>query len=464
MGAATKPREAPTTTSSPTPRESGVPATDRRVAGLLSAWAPPGLPADDRSPIDPEIRVGRSSQAGWCIRDDQLSRTHFAVVAVGARLLLRDEGSRNGTFVNGARVESAREVSPGDVIRAGSCVFVVTPDLAGVGPPGERAGFGIAGRFHAVPIVRQLRLAARTGRHILLHGETGTGKELTARALHAILADFGRTGPLAARNAAQFAGDDDAVATLFGVRRGAFTGAEPRVGALETAHGGTLFLDEVHNLPPRVQRSLLRFAEDGLLHRVGEPSPHVADVRLVLGINLDVASALASGRLAHDLAARLHRVSLPPLRDRRADVPSILLDLLRRRLPAAADEAMGALDATWVDRICRADYRDGNVRELDGIAAVATATLAEGTTPSRALRAALAQALPSENGGIDPVADPSASAYERHRPLILATYAEVRGNLSRLEDELRSRGLACNRRWLSVYLDRWGARAVRRRR
>ena len=126
------------------------------------------------------------------------------------------------------------------------------------------------------------------------------------------------------------------------------------------AAGGTLFLDEVHNLPLRVQRSLLRFAEDGLLQRAGEPTGRRGDVRLVLGTNVAVEAAVADGRLAHDLLARLHRVGIPPLRERRADVPAIFLEVLRRTLdPDTFSVVEKHIDAGLAERLCLHDYREG---------------------------------------------------------------------------------------------------------
>ena len=187
-----------------------------RVPGLLLAWSPAGIVADDRAPIDRPLVVGRSCSARWCVPDQQLSRLHLAIEPAGSRLVLADRGSRNGTYLGGERVTTAREVEPGSVIRAGECVFVVVDDLNSVGTPGERAGFGMAGPFHAPAIERRLRIAARTGRNVLIEGETGSGKELAARALHGLTAALGRAGPLVAHNAARFAGEDDAVTTSLG--------------------------------------------------------------------------------------------------------------------------------------------------------------------------------------------------------------------------------------------------------
>ncbi|MBN1771634.1 MAG: sigma 54-interacting transcriptional regulator [Deltaproteobacteria bacterium] len=444
------------------------------VPGLVLAFAPVGLATHDRARVGAdELTVGRAPAAAWCIPDERLSRAHFAVRFADERFVARDLGSRNGTFADGARLETPRELAPGTVLRAGECAFVLERDLGRLAAPGERPAHDIAGRFHGPPLVQRLRLAAHTGRHVLLHGETGAGKELAARALHALLARTGRGGPLVAQNAARFAGEDDAVSSIFGLVKGAFTGVEARPGALEQAAGGTLFLDEVHNLPVRVQRSLLRFAEDGLGPRVGEAVGRKLDVRLILGTNVPLDQAVADGRLAHDLVARLHPVAVPPLRDRRADVPGIFAAVLHRVLAALGHEAeavLAALDARAAERLLRHDYRRGNTRELESLAALVAARLAVGEPPAAALRGALDEALPAApapapagDPGAEPNAlDAAASAYERHRAEIVAAYREVDGNLTRLEQVLEARGVRCSRRWLAVFLERWGVRARRR--
>ena len=124
-----------------------------------------------------------------------------------------------------------------------------------------------------------------------------------------------------AHNCARSATEEEAVSTLFGVGKGVFSGVSARPGLLEQAADGILFLDEAHVLSPRVQRSLLRFAEDGVFARIGENIARQLRLLLVLGTNLDVELATAQGFLAFDLVNRLQQVAIPPLGERRADVP-----------------------------------------------------------------------------------------------------------------------------------------------
>jgi DNA-binding NtrC family response regulator len=449
------------------------------VPGLALAWCPPGLTVDDRAPLLREVTIGRSSSCTWCIRDRMLSREHLSVAPCEAgRFLVRDLASRNGVHVDGAKIERDREVGAGAVIRAGGCVLVVVPDLLELTPPGASiAATSMAGPFHSGAIDRQLRLAARTGRAVLLEGETGVGKELAARRLHDLFvalprAGAARTGQLHVHNAACFAGEDDAVGALFGVGKGAFTGVEPRAGALELAQGGTLFLDEAHALPLRAQQALLRFVEDGHVRPLGQPVQgrgRAVDLRLILGTNLLVDRACDDGRLAHDLVARLHRVHLPPLRERRADIPRIFLALVAETASRAEADAIAAsLGAELVERLCVHAYRRGNARELLGVAASACARIAEGEDASEALAHAIGE-LSGDHWAAAPAgprapADEDASSYERHRREILDSYRAHRGNLSHMVEHLRASGVPCTRQWLATYLDRWGVRPIPRRR
>jgi DNA-binding NtrC family response regulator len=434
------------------------------------AWKSPGLRCDDRAVIGPRLVVGRSSSCGWCVADQRLSRKHFIVeAAADGRFLIGDAGSRNGVFLNGSRLERTRETDPGAVIRAGGCVFVVQRDLGALAPPNTPTPPHMAGRFHTGPLVHRLRVAAQTERHVLIEGESGVGKELAARLLHQVWGELGRDGrpeKLLAHNVACFAGEDDAVSTLFGVGSGVFTGVHSRTGALELAHGGTLFLDELHNLPVRVQRSLLRFVEDGLVNPLGKVvEGRSVDVRLVVGTNQPVDVACDDGVIAPDLVARLHRVVIPPLRERRADIPALFVHIADQTLPEElAARVFSALDAAIMERLCLHDAKRGNVRELQDFIALVKGLLAEGEPVERAIGAAFDEMIRSPEAAPSTECDePPRSPYEIHREEIIRTYRELDGNVSKLERVLRGRGIDCTRRFLSEYLDRWGVRSVRRR-
>jgi transcriptional regulator with PAS, ATPase and Fis domain len=197
---------------------------------------------------------------------------------------------------------------------------------------------------------------------VLLVGETGTGKELLARAIHA--ASERSQSPFVALNCALFS-EALLESELFGHARGAFTGATAtKLGLVEAAAGGTLFLDELAEMPRAIQAALLRFLELREFRRLGETELRRADVRIVAAMQLDVDEAIESGQLRRDLGFRLDvfRIQVPALRERHEDVPELALriaDEVASRLGCEPlSFAPGALDA-----LCRHSF-PGNVREL----------------------------------------------------------------------------------------------------
>jgi len=199
---------------------------------------------------------------------------------------------------------------------------------------------------------------------ILIRGETGTGKELFARLVHVL---SGRTKDrFVAINCAAIP-EDLVESVLFGHRKGAFTGAvRDQQGKFDLANGGTLFLDELAELPLPAQAKLLRILQDGIIEPVGAEKPHEVDVRVVAATNRDVAKAITAGAFREDLYYRLNvgEVMLPPLRDRRSDIPKIALQVLDRvnatmRSPKRlSQEALARLQShPW----------PGNVRDLQNV-------------------------------------------------------------------------------------------------
>jgi len=206
------------------------------------------------------------------------------------------------------------------------------------------------------------RVVAADG-NVLVTGETGTGKELVARAIHynGARAD----GPFVAENCAALA-PELLTSELFGHRRGAFTGAlEDRAGLFEEAHRGTLFLDEIGDCPPEVQVRLLRVLDQREIRRVGDNRPIAVDVRVIAATHRDLEALVDEGRFRRDLFYRLSvfTVALPPLRARREDIPLLAQHFLERHCARRNRRVLG-LSAEALARLAAHDFA-GNVRELD---------------------------------------------------------------------------------------------------
>ncbi len=211
-------------------------------------------------------------------------------------------------------------------------------------------------------VLETIARAALSDAPVLLRGESGTGKGVLARALHA--QSPRRTHPFVVVNCPTLS-DELLTSELFGHRRGAFTGAvDDQPGRVEAAQSGTLFLDEIGEISPGLQAKLLRFAQDKEFERLGESQTRRADVRLVAATNRDLEADILAGRFREDLLYRLNviEVVVPPLRERVEDLPRLVTAFLtfcaraaRRPAPALSDAAWAALRAyTW----------PGNIREL----------------------------------------------------------------------------------------------------
>ncbi|HKE19715.1 MAG TPA: sigma 54-interacting transcriptional regulator [Kofleriaceae bacterium] len=246
--------------------------------------------------------------------------------------LVEDAGSKNGTALNGARCPRAA-LSDGDRIDVGCACFLFR--LVGPGPRGDAgpalsplATFSpsLAASFAAIERIARSRLS------ILLMGQTGVGKEVVARAAHDL---SGRSGAFVAVNCAAIPANL-VESTLFGHRRGAFSGAsESRAGTVRSAADGTLFLDEIGELSPAAQASLLRVVQEREVVPVGESDPVPVDVRFVAATNRDLWAEVEAGRFREDLLARLAglTVHLPPLCERREDLGLLVSRLLQRVAP-----------------------------------------------------------------------------------------------------------------------------------
>ncbi|HWO22178.1 MAG TPA: sigma 54-interacting transcriptional regulator [Kofleriaceae bacterium] len=275
--------------------------------------------------------------------DGWLSTRHARLTRVLRRWVLEDTGSKNGCFVDGVR-RSQAELADGALIELGHAFFLYRDDLphAPDAPPVVDAGALAAPAQAFVTLSPQLartfeRLAvvARSRVPVLLEGQTGTGKEVIARAIHDISQ---RAGPFVAVNCGALP-RDLLEAELFGHRKGAFSGAtEERPGLVRAADGGTLLLDEIGDLPALSQAALLRVLQEHEVRPVGGTRPVQVDLRVVAATHRSLDGMVDRGDFRADLLARLagHRMELPPLSARREDMGLLLTALIRRADPSLA--------------------------------------------------------------------------------------------------------------------------------
>ena len=240
---------------------------------------------------------------------------------------------------------------------------------------------------------------------VLIQGESGTGKELVAKSIH--YNSRRKSGPFVAVNCAAIP-ENLIESELFGHERGAFTGASARrIGKFEQANTGTLFLDEIGDMQPALQAKLLRVLEDRQFQRVGGTSTISTDIRVLTATNQDLAATIESGDFRLDLYYRIaaFRIVIPPLRERREDIP-ILANHFVKKYADATEKTISAISVDALDALIRHDF-PGNVRELEN--AIESAVLIEATDllQLRSLPLDLSEATPHVSLLRDP-ADPAA--------------------------------------------------------
>lgn len=310
--------------------------------------------------------LGRGEDCDAILQGAETSRHHAELSLLGSLWVLRDLGSTNGCYVNGTRVEQA-PLSVGDVVRLGEWLGIVRN--TSLATPAEELRFSqLAPRLYGGARLKAalgpVRRVAKGMARIVIEGETGTGKEQVARAIHYW---SGRPGKFLGINCAALS-TGIVEAELFGHRKGAFTGADrASLGYFRAADGGTLLLDEITEMPLHVQSKLLRALEERAVVPLGESTPIPVDVRVLAASQEPLEAAVADKRFRADLCARLSglTVVLPPLRERTEDVPSLFATALERHLKRPAP----AVQATMVEQLCLHDWAF-NVRELDQLAGI----------------------------------------------------------------------------------------------
>jgi len=310
---------------------------------------------------DERVVFGREDDCQVKLPGKETSRRHAEIRHEAQLHILKDLDSRNGVFLNGAQIREA-PISAGQVVRLGEWVGIVihaSLDVPEPEPVFDLLVTNLAGGPVLRPVLEQARLAAPSSLPTVILGETGTGKEGLSRAMHEW---SGRKGPFVAVNCATLV-PALAEAELFGYRKGAFTGAErASAGHFRAAQGGTLLLDEVADLPESVQAKLLRALEQREILPLGESVPVPIDVRVLAATQIPLAQLVAERRFRADLCARLDglTIRLPPLRERRQEIPYLFSHLLRLHSGGRPSE----VEPRLVEQLCLYDW-PFNVRELD---------------------------------------------------------------------------------------------------
>jgi DNA-binding NtrC family response regulator len=314
--------------------------------------------------------IGSHPSNDLVIDDPTVSRFHCELAVAGDRIRIRDLGSRNLTVVGGVAVTDGA-VALGAVGAAGATLVLghselrvdVAADQAEVAAS-DRTGFGalVGASGPMREVFSQLERVAATDATVLIEGETGTGKEGAAQAIHD--ASPRAAGPFVVVDCGAIPANL-LEAELFGHEAGAFTGAaDRRIGAFEDASGGTVFLDEIGELPLELQPKLLRALEAREIRRIGGRAPIKCDLRIIAATNRDLRGEVNKGAFRADLYFRLAvvKIELPPLRARPDDL-ALLVDHLLRDI-GAGDAAIADLTApAFVAALAAAPW-PGNVREL----------------------------------------------------------------------------------------------------
>ncbi len=341
--------------------------TDDPDAGLVLLYVEGHAGLPPVFPVPPAgVTIGRFAPAEIVIPHNSVSRLHARVQAAADGYVVRDLGSRNGVIVQGARVERAT-LRHDDVVRVGDVLFKFVAqgarDFAAYSLDGQVAAGarpvtipGAVGGLQLARVSLQVEQAARRDIAVLVMGETGTGKELVAAAVHAA---SGRRGAFVAVNCAAIP-PDLVESELFGWKRGAFSGAQrDHAGYFRAAAGGTLLLDEIGDMPLAAQAKLLRTLETREVQPLGALHAEPVDVRIVAATHRDLRASVEAGTFRGDLFARLngYPIAVPPLRERKEDLYPLVCHVLREM------RAPPAVTFRFMVAACHYDW-PYNVREL----------------------------------------------------------------------------------------------------
>lgn len=391
-------------------------------------------------------------QDGIAVPDDPGASSVHAVIEVGDNdyhVRIADWRSKNGTYIGRTRIAGNKDWHPlaeGDLLRVGSTFFLLRHEPAQVADAEMPAVIGVSRAIRELR-ARIARLAVENV-PVLLSGETGTGKEVVARALHQYSK---RAGEFIAINCAAIP-ESLAESELFGHAERSFTGAHARLGVFRRAHRGTLFLDEIGDMAPELQSKLLRVLEDHMVTPVGGDRPVPVDVRIIAATHHDLRADAEAGTFRSDLHARLAhlQLDLPPLRARREDILLLLLH--------AWAEAASVLTPELVQELLLHDWPQ-NVREIlsiaerlriDGATAVME-TLQRRRSPTASVRIEGEDAASASSGSVRQVSPPPSRPYRLQVP----TKEQLESLLQKYLGTVRSvaEELNCSRRQVQRWLE-----------
>jgi DNA-binding NtrC family response regulator len=310
------------------------------------------------------VYFGSSPSCEMPLTDKTVSRKHLMAEMVGDEVIMRDNGSTNGTYIQGSRFKEIT-IGFGAEVKLGRTVIKYLPDEEVVEPePLERNSFGqlLGGDTKMRQMFKLLEDVAATNATVLIEGETGTGKELIAEEIHNHSPR--RDGPFVVFDCGSVP-RELIESMLFGHVKGSFTGAiTDRKGAFAEAHGGTIFLDEIGEMALDLQPSLLRVLDKRAVRKVGSNTYEKIDVRVVAATNRDLRHEVAERNFREDLYYRLAviRVAVPPMRERGSDIPLLIQNFINSFAPG------GKLGISPDDMaLLRRHSWPGNVRELRNI-------------------------------------------------------------------------------------------------
>ncbi|HUH00688.1 MAG TPA: sigma 54-interacting transcriptional regulator [Kofleriaceae bacterium] len=311
------------------------------------------------------IYFGSSPSCEMVLSDKTVSRRHLMAGLEGEQVVLKDQGSTNGTFIQGSRFKEIT-IGYGAEVKLGRTVIKYLPEEEIVEPePSEEHALGqlVGGDTKMRQLFKLLKDVACTQATVLIEGETGTGKELIAEEVHNH--SDRRDGPFVVFDCGSVP-RELIESALFGHLKGSFTGAiTDRKGAFAEAHGGTIFLDEIGEMSLDLQPSLLRVLDKRAVRKVGSNTYEKIDVRVVAATNRDLRAEVGKKTFREDLYYRLAviRVSVPPLRERGSDIPMLVQHFVDSFSPPGRPLQVTAEDAARLQR----HAWPGNVRELRNV-------------------------------------------------------------------------------------------------